>query len=78
MNGRVDQAIPTEYLVKLMKFVCTSNIFVFDRKLFLQLLGVAMGSRSSPTFACIFMGMLEVFMLSSWEQTEGLMPQLWK
>ena len=78
MNMREDQTIPTVYLVRLMRFVCTSNIFVFDRKLFLLLLGVAMGSRSSPTFACIFMGMLELLMLASWEQTGGVMPHLWK
>ena len=78
MNKRGDRTIPTEFLVKLMKFVCTSNIFVFDQQLFLQLIGVAMGSRSSPTFACIFMGMLEVMMLSSWSETGELMPHLWK
>ena len=78
MNMREDQTIPTEFLVRLMRFVCTSNIFVFDRKLFLQLLGVAMGSRSSPTFPCIFMGILELLMLSSWEQSGGFMPYLWK
>ena len=78
MDKREDMTIPTEYLVRLMKFVCTSNIFVFDTKLFLQLLGVAMGSRSSPTFACIFVGMLEVVMLLSWSQTGGQMPYWWK
>ena len=49
MNQREDQTVPTWYLVKLMRFVTTSNVFVFDTKLFIQLLGVAMGSCSSPT-----------------------------
>ena len=78
MNMSEDQTIPTEFLVRLMEFVCTSNVFVFDNRLFLQLLGVAMGSRSSPTFACIFMGMLEVLMLFNWSQTGEQMPYLWK
>ena len=50
---------PTYYLFRLMRLVCKSN----NAKLFLQLKGVAMGSRSSLTFACIFVGMLEVMML---------------
>ena len=37
-----------------------------------------MGFRSSPTFACIFVGMLEVMMLLSWEQAGGQMPYLWR
>ena len=61
-----------------MRVGCKSNIFVFDDKLFLQLLGVAMGSRSSPTYACIFMGMLEVMILFSWEQAGCQMPYLWR
>ena len=51
-------------------------MFVFDSELFLQLLGVAMGSRSSPTFACLFVGVLECVMLLSWERQDGLLPHL--
>ena len=43
--------MPTWYLVKLVRFITTSNFFVFNTELFLQVLEVAMGSRSSPTFA---------------------------
>ena len=60
MDKREDQTMgPTYYIFRLMRFVCKSN----NAKLFLQLQGVAMGSRSSPTFACIFVGMLEVMIL---------------
>ena len=38
MNKREDLTTATDFLVNLMRFVSTSNIFVFDRKLFLQLL----------------------------------------
>ena len=56
MNKCPDQRVPTWYLVKLMRFVATSSLFVFAGELLIQLLGVAMGSRSSPTFACLFVG----------------------
>ena len=31
MNKRRDQTVPTDFLVRLMEFVCTSNIFEFDQ-----------------------------------------------
>ena len=55
--------------------VLTCKLFVFDGVLFLQLFGVAMGTRVAPTFACLFMGWLEVKMLSDWR---GLAPYLWR
>ena len=61
-----------------MRLVASSNVFVFDRRYFLQLLGVAMGSKSSPTFACIFMGMVELLLLFSWHRSGGLEPHLWR
>ena len=42
-----------------MRFVAESSVFVFDEELYIQLMGVAMGSKVSPTFACLFVGMLE-------------------
>ena len=78
MNRREDKSIPTEFFMKVMRFVASSNVFVFDRQLFLQLLGVAMGSRSSPTFACIFMGLVELFMLFRWHEVGGLETKMWK
>ena len=47
---------------------------MFDSVLFLQLFGVAMGTKVAPTFACIFMGWLELRMLAGWC---GLQPYLW-
>ena len=76
MEEREDKSVPTWFLVKLMKFVAESSVFVFDSELFLQLFGVAMGSRSSPTFACLFVGVLEFVMLLSWERQDGLLPHL--
>ena len=51
------------------------NVFEFLGKLFMQLFGVAMGSRVAPTYACIFMGWLEKKMLLDWT---ALKPILWK
>ena len=76
MEEREDKTVPTDYLVKLMKFVAESSVFVFDTELFLQLLGVAMGSRSSPTFACIFVGVLEQLILLAWAQQDGPLPHM--
>ena len=58
--------------------VLSCNIFVFDSVLFLQLFGVAMGSRVAPTFACLFMGWLEVRMLMGWRNSGGIQPHRWK
>ena len=58
--------------------VLSCNVFVFDSVLFMQLFGVAMGSRVAPTFACLFMGWLEAKMLSSWFTRGGVLPYLWR
>ena len=78
MEQREDKKIPTWFLVKLMRFIAESSVFVFDTELFIQLLGVAMGSRSSPTFACLFVGILEFVMLLGWQNKGGPMPHLLK
>ena len=78
MNEREDQRVPTYFLVKLLKLVLSSNIFIFDSELFQQLFGVAMGSRVAPTFACLFMGWLEVRMLRDWQGTGGVQPYMWR
>ena len=76
MEQRDNKEVPTWFLVKLMRFVAESSIFVFDTELFLQLLGVAMGSKSSPTFACLFVGILEGVMLRAWQIRGGSMPHM--
>ena len=56
----------------------SDNQFQFDGELILQLYGVAMGSRSSPTFACLFVGWLEKLLLSMWRNMGRVMPYLLK
>ena len=60
MDRRDNQGVPTSFLLTLVMLVLSCNFFVFDGVLFLQLFGVAMGTRVAPTFACLFMGWLEV------------------
>ena len=76
MERREDKSVPTWFLVKMMRFIAESSVFVFDSQLFIQLLGVAMGSRVSPTFACLFVGILEFVMLLSWQDGGENMPHM--
>ena len=75
MEQRVCKAVPTVFLITLIHLVLSCNLFTFDGTLFLQLFGVAMGTRVAPTFACLFMGWLEKKMLQDWR---GRPPRLWR
>ena len=72
---RPDPKLPTEFLMTLLLFVLTYNIFVFDSSYWLQIYGTAMGTRVAPTFACIFMGWLETRLLAAWT---GTAVHLWR
>ena len=78
MDKRSDQSVPTSFLLHLLMLVLACNVFIFDGVLFLQLFGVAMGSRVAPTFACLFMGWLEIRMLDRWKLLGGFLPHWWK
>ena len=66
LERRVDKSTPTAFLVMLMRLVLTMNTFVWDTKLFKQIMGTAIGTRSAPTFCGLFMGELEEKMLQEW------------
>ena len=70
LNRRKDQSIPTSFLVKLKKLILTRNILEFDKKLYLQLIGVAMGAPSAPTYANLCMAIVDI-----WLETCGLDEQ---
>ena len=61
LNTRSDQTVPTEFLVKLLKNVLMSNIFEFNNKLYLQIIGKALGSKGGPTISNIYMKSLDIF-----------------
>ena len=65
LEKRADKAIPTDYIMKLLRLVMEKNIFTFNEETWLQLLGTCMGTRVSPTYACLFMGLLEKKMLEN-------------
>ena len=59
LERRSDKSVPTQYVMTLLRLVMMKNIFTFNNKAWLQLIGCLMGSRTSPTFACLFMAALE-------------------
>ena len=65
LNQRSNQSVPTSFLMKLLIMVLTLNVFVFNGIHYLQRVGTAMGSKVAPTFANLFMGMLETFILNN-------------
>ena len=59
LDRRTDKSVPTDFLIRLMRLVLTKNTFEWDRKLFIQKDGTAIGTRAAPTYAGLFMGGLE-------------------
>lgn len=48
-----------EFLISLLLLVLTLNYFVFEDRFYLQMRGTAMGANMAPTYASIFVSMLE-------------------
>ena len=74
LNKRSDKSVPTDFIIKLMWLVLTLNTFEWKGKLFTQKTGTAIGTRSAPTFAGIFMGMLEKIILETIFSICSMMP----
>ena len=55
----------TSFVINLLRLVLTCNIVEFDKDLYLQMCGTAMGSACSPAYADIFMARLEEQFLDS-------------
>ena len=51
--------IGTRIISTLLRLVLTLNNFVFNSQNYLQIKGCAMGTKCAPSYANIFMGMLE-------------------
>jgi hypothetical protein len=66
--------MPATYILQLLKLVLSRNNFAFNGKNFLQIMGVPMGSICSPTFAILFLHILETKLLQEAEFT----PDMWK
>ena len=57
----------------LMEVVLTHNNFVFGDDHFLQTSGTSMGTKMAPSYACLFMGLLEQQLTSSYPKS----PLMW-
>jgi peptide-methionine (R)-S-oxide reductase len=63
-----------QMIAKFTEMVLTGNIFEFNGKLFLQKCGTAMGSKMAPSYACIYMHIMEQEFLSK----APIKPRIWK
>ena len=63
LDKRSDKSVPTDFLLTLLRLVLLNNVVEFDTKVYLQVWGVSMGSKCSPTFADIFMAGFETSFL---------------
>ena len=59
LDKRVDQKVPTDFLIKLMKLILYNNIFEFHESFWKQNIGAAMGSKPVPHYANIFMSRID-------------------
>ena len=59
LDKRNCQDPPTTDIIKLTEFILKHNYFNFENKLYLQVLGTAMGTRMAPQYANLFMAHFE-------------------
>ena len=51
LEERPDKTVPTEFLIELLNHILKSNTFEFDKDLFVQLVGTAIGAGAASTIA---------------------------
>ena len=73
LDKREEKKISTEDLVKMAEFVLKNNYFEFNGKVKHQILGTAIGTKFTPTYACIFMDEIETKFL----ETQEFQPLVW-
>ena len=66
--------IPTHYLKELMRLILKENSFKFNNKHYLQIHGIAMGTKMAVAFSVIFMAHLETALLKH----SPYKPLVWK
>jgi hypothetical protein len=59
LNTRKNPEVPTETLIDFLQLVLKYNIFEFNKNLYQQEIGTAMGTRVAPTVANIFMSEID-------------------
>ena len=60
LDHRSDKSVPTLFLIQLLQLVLTCNVFQFDKSLFLQACGTAMGTACAPNYATIMMHSIDL------------------
>ena len=74
LDKRTEQekkAVPTKFIVKLLELVLKWNLFEFDRKMFIQVIGFAMGTRCAPNVADLVMAVLDEQILECAKLPDG-------
>ena len=73
LEERVEKKIPSSDLVNMAEFVLKNNYLEFDSKVKKQISGTAIGTKSAPPYACIFMDKVEREFL----EAEDIKPWVW-
>ena len=75
-DSRPNQVPLTDDIILLARLVLELNAFTYENQHYLQVCGTAMGTRMAPSYANIFMGVLEKNMLATAPQ--GKTPLFYK
>ena len=66
LQNRIDLSPPTDFLVELTRWTLNNNFFLFQDKLYRQVMGTAMGAAYAPNYAGLYLGLWEErYVLSS-------------
>ena len=75
LNKRVTKEPSTDTLIHLAELVLNKNTFSFSNEVFSQASAITMGTKMSPSYACIFMGHFEYLLL---QQYNKRVPKFYK
>ena len=65
LQGRACQVPPTADIIFFTKLVLELNSFTYNKQHYLQICGTAMGTHMAPSYANLFMGVLEKKILAT-------------
>ena len=63
--------ISKEFILEALGIVLECNVFFFDNRYYLQIKGMAMGTKLAPTYATLVMGYLELKLYDKIEEKFG-------
>ena len=65
LDNREQKKIPAEDLLQMAEIVLKNNFFEFNNQIKQQISGAAIGTKSAPTYACIFIDKVETEFLEA-------------